>query len=46
MKLSKTFGKNISVFFAVNNLTDKFYQELERIAAPNRNYNIGINLDF
>lgn len=46
MKLSKTFGKNISVFFAVNNLTDKFYQELERIAAPNRNYNAGINLEF
>ena len=45
-KLSKTIGKNLSVFFAINNLTDEFYQELERIAAPNRNYNIGINIDF
>jgi outer membrane receptor protein involved in Fe transport len=46
MKLSKTIGKNISLFVAVNNLTDKFYQELERIAAPNRNFNSGINIDF
>ncbi|MFA7360593.1 MAG: TonB-dependent receptor [Candidatus Kapaibacterium sp.] len=46
MKLSKTIGKNVSVFFAVNNLTDKFYQELERIAAPNRNFNAGINIEF
>lgn len=46
MKLSKTIGKNVSVFFAVNNLTDKFYQELERIAAPNRNYTAGINIEF
>lgn len=46
MKLSKTLGKYVSVFFAVNNMTDKFYQELERIAAPNRNFNAGINLEF
>jgi len=46
MKLSKTLGKHVSLFVAVNNLTDKFYQELERIAAPNRNFNAGINLEF
>lgn len=46
MKLSKTLGKNVSLFFAINNMTDKFYQELERIAAPNRNYNAGINIEF
>jgi len=45
-KISKTFGKYVSLFFAVNNITDKFYQELERIAAPNRNYNAGINIEF
>lgn len=46
MKLSKTIGKHVSLFVAVNNLTDQFYQELERIVAPNRNYNSGINIDF
>lgn len=46
MKLSKTIGKHVSLFVAVNNLTDQFYQELERIAAPNRNFNSGINIDF
>ncbi len=45
-KISKTIGNNLSLFFAVNNITNKFYQELERIAAPNRNYNAGINIDF
>lgn len=46
MKLSKTIGRHVSLFVAVNNLTDKFYQELERIAAPNRNFNSGITIDF
>jgi outer membrane receptor protein involved in Fe transport len=46
MKLSKTIGKHVSLFVAVNNLTDQFYQELERIVAPNRNFNSGINIDF
>ena len=46
MKLSKTIGKHVSIFVAVNNLTDQFYQELERIVAPNRNFNSGINIDF
>lgn len=46
MKLSKTIGKHVSLFVAVNNITDQFYQELERIAAPNRNFNSGINIDF
>lgn len=46
MKLSKTIGKNLTMFVAVNNLTNKFYQELERIPSPNRNYNAGINIDF
>jgi outer membrane receptor protein involved in Fe transport len=46
MKLSKTIGNHVSLFVAVNNVTDKFYQELERISAPNRNFNSGINIDF
>jgi outer membrane receptor protein involved in Fe transport len=46
MKLSKTIGKHVSLFVAVNNVTDQFYQELERISAPNRNFNSGINIDF
>jgi outer membrane receptor protein involved in Fe transport len=46
MKLSKTIGNHVSLFVAVNNLTDQFYQELERISAPNRNFNSGINIEF
>lgn len=46
MKLSKSITDKISIFAAVNNLTNKFYQELERIPAPNRNYNAGMNIEF
>ncbi|MBI5402343.1 MAG: TonB-dependent receptor [Ignavibacteriae bacterium] len=46
MKISKNIGKHVNVFFAVNNIFDKFYQELERIAAPNRSFNSGINIEF
>ena len=46
MKLSKKIGNHVSLFAAVNNIFDKFYQELERIPAPNRNYNSGINIEF
>jgi outer membrane receptor protein involved in Fe transport len=46
LKLSKRIGRNINFFIAVNNVTNIFYQELERIAAPNRNYNSGINIEF
>jgi outer membrane receptor protein involved in Fe transport len=46
MKLSKKINNTFSIFIAVNNLTDIFYQELERIAAPNRNYTTGINIKF
>ncbi len=46
MKLSKKIGSHVSLFAAVNNIFDKFYQELERIPAPNRNYNSGINIEF
>ncbi len=45
-KLSKTLTDNISVFVGVNNLFDESYQELERIQAPNRNFNSGINIQF
>ena len=45
-KLSKKISNKFSVFFAVNNILDESYQELERIQAPNRNFNSGINLDF
>jgi len=46
MKLSKTLGKHLNFFAAVSNLTDKFYQELERIAAPNRSFNAGFSYEF
>jgi len=46
MKISKNIGSHVNVFFAVNNIFDKFYQELERIAAPNRSFNSGINIEF
>lgn len=45
-KLSKSFNSNISVFLAVNNILNESYQELERIQAPNRNFNSGISLNF
>ncbi|KXK03715.1 MAG: TonB-dependent receptor [Ignavibacteria bacterium] len=46
MKLSKQFNSGFSAFIAVNNLFDTFYQELERIAAPNRNFNAGLSFEF
>jgi iron complex outermembrane receptor protein len=45
-KLSKEITSKFSVFIAVNNLFNTSYQELERIQAPNRNFNSGINLNF
>lgn len=45
-KLSKDITNKINVFFAVNNVFDKFYQELERIVAPNRSYNSGVSVQF
>jgi len=45
-KLSKKISNKFSVFLAVNNILDESYQELERIQAPNRNFNSGINIDF
>lgn len=45
-KLTKKINSNLSFFLAVNNLLNSSYQELERIQAPNRNYNSGISLNF
>jgi outer membrane receptor protein involved in Fe transport len=45
-KLSKRFGNNLTIYAAVNNIFDVFYQELERIAAPNRNFNFGVSYEF
>ncbi|HRE41637.1 MAG TPA: TonB-dependent receptor [Ignavibacteria bacterium] len=45
-KVSKDVSKNLNVYLAVNNIFDKFYQELERIPAPNRNFNAGFRLNF
>jgi outer membrane receptor protein involved in Fe transport len=45
-KFSKDITSKINVFVAVNNIFDEFYQELERIVAPNRNYNSGISIQF
>ncbi len=46
MKLSKEITKKMSFFIGINNLFDVSYQELERIQAPNRNFNSGFNLEF
>ena len=46
MKLSKEIANKINIFAAVNNVFDKFYQELERIVAPNRNFTSGVNIEF
>jgi len=45
-KLSKDISGSISLFIAVNNFLNESYQELERIQAPNRNINSGINIKF
>jgi len=45
-KLSKVLTSKVSLFLAVNNVFDVTYQELERIQAPNRNFNSGFSLQF
>jgi outer membrane receptor protein involved in Fe transport len=45
-KISKRISNKFTVFFAVSNLFDVQYQELERTQAPNRNFNSGINIEF
>ncbi len=46
IKLSKKLFGNTAVFFAVNNLFNNSYQELERTQAPNRSFNSGVNIEF
>jgi outer membrane receptor protein involved in Fe transport len=46
IKISKDISNKFNIFFAVNNVFDKFYQELERIVAPNRNFSSGVNIEF
>ncbi|MCB0725253.1 MAG: TonB-dependent receptor [Ignavibacteriae bacterium] len=45
-KLSKQLTSNFSIFIGANNILDESYQELERIQAPNRNFNSGVNIQF
>lgn len=45
-KISKRISNKFTVFFAVSNLFDVQYQELERTQAPNRNFNSGVSLEF
>ena len=45
-KVSKTIGNNFSIYFSANNIFNEFYQELERIPAPNRNFNAGFTVEF
>ncbi len=45
-KLSKRISNKFTVFFAVSNLFDVQYQELERTQAPNRNFNTGVSIEF
>lgn len=45
-KISKTIGNNFSIYFSANNIFNEFYQELERIPAPNRNFNAGFIVEF
>lgn len=44
--LGKTLSNHIQLMFSVNNLFNKFYQELERIPAPNRNYSMSVTVNF
>ncbi|MGB9697011.1 MAG: TonB-dependent receptor [Ignavibacteria bacterium] len=44
--LGKEVTERIKLMFSVNNLFNKFYQELERIPAPNRNYSMSITIHF
>ncbi|MCI0449166.1 MAG: TonB-dependent receptor [Chlorobi bacterium] len=46
MKLSKRIFGKVTLFAAVNNLTNSFYQELERTQAPNRSFNSGFRVEF
>ena len=46
IKLGKKITGNISAYFAINNVFNIFYQELERMPTPNRNYNAGLNIEF
>jgi len=45
-KISKRITNKFTVFFAVSNLFDVQYQELERTQAPNRNFNSGVSIEF
>jgi len=45
-KISKTLFGKATIFFAVNNLLNTTYQELERTMAPNRNFNTGLRIEF
>lgn len=45
-KLSKRISNKFSIFFAVSNIFDVQYQELERTQAPNRNFNSGVSIEF
>jgi outer membrane receptor protein involved in Fe transport len=45
-KISKALFGKATIFFAVNNLLNTTYQELERTMAPNRNFNSGIRIEF
>lgn len=46
MKISKKLFGQATIFFAVNNILNESYQELERTQAPNRNFNSGIRVEF
>ncbi|MFZ1320077.1 MAG: TonB-dependent receptor [Ignavibacteria bacterium] len=46
LKLSKQITSKLSFFISVDNLFNETYQELERIQAPNRNYNSGLFFEF
>jgi len=46
LKLSKQITSKLSFFISVDNLFNESYQELERIQAPNRNYNSGLFFEF
>ncbi|MBS1518490.1 MAG: TonB-dependent receptor [Bacteroidetes bacterium] len=45
-KLSRKITGKLSFFISIDNLLNESYQELERIQAPNRNYNSGFSFEF
>ena len=45
-KLAYHFTSSISSYFAVNNITNKQYEEIERYRMEGRSFSVGANFSF